>query len=126
MDQTMKIPIKGHLIPAILLAAGLVGCTQQQQSPQDLKEKTAKETAELKRDAKAVAQGIREGWNSDKAVDLNAASKDQLMTLPGMTQARADRVMAGRPYGAPDELVTKHIMAKSEYDKISDRVTAKQ
>ena len=47
---------------AILLLAALVGCTQQQQSPQELREKTAQATAEAKSDAKAVAEGIREGW----------------------------------------------------------------
>src|SRR5208282_1802425 len=41
-------------VPAILLLAALTGCTQQQPSPQEIKEKTAEATAEAKNDAKAV------------------------------------------------------------------------
>jgi len=102
----------------------LAGCTQQRSS-QDLKEKTAQATAEAKRDAKAVAAGIREGWNRDKPLNLNTATKDELLALPGMTSTVADQVVAARPYRDPEELVTRHILSKTEYDKISDRVAAK-
>jgi competence protein ComEA len=102
-----------------------IACTANQ-NPQDLKEKTAQTTAELKRDAKAVAAGVREGWSRDKPLDLNSASKEQLLTLPGMTAAEADRVIAGRPYQQPEDLVTRRIMPKSEYDKIADRLKAKR
>jgi competence protein ComEA len=110
---------------AISLLVVLAGC-QQKQSPQELREKTAQATAEAKSDAKAVADGLREGWNRNQTVDLNSASKEQLVSLPGMTSAEADRVIAGRPYAEPGELVTRRIVAKAEYDKIADRVTAKQ
>jgi DNA uptake protein ComE-like DNA-binding protein len=109
----------------ILLLAALAGCTQQQNS-QDLKEQTAQATAEVKRDAKAVAAGISEGWSRDKPLDLNTATKDQLLSLPGVIPAEADRVIAGRPYNEPGEVVTRRIMTKTEYDKIADRVTAKK
>ncbi len=109
----------------ILLLAALAGCTQQQNS-QDLKEQTAQATAEVKRDAKAVAAGIIEGWSRDKPLDLNIATREQLLSLPGVTAAEADRVIAGRPYNEPGEVVTRSIMTKVEYDKIADRVTAKK
>jgi competence protein ComEA len=111
----------------LLLLAVLSGCNQQQ-SPQEVKEKTAQTTADVKKDAKAVVEGIREGWNRDKnkPLDLNSATKDQLTSLPGVTAAEADRVIAGRPYNAPGDLVTRHIMVKSQYDKIADRITAKK
>lgn len=109
--------------------AALLGC-KQQQTPQDLKEKTARATAEakaeVKSDAEAVASGIREGWNRDKPLDLNSATREQLMGLPGVTPAEADRVIAGRPYGDSGEVVTRRIMSKVEYDKIADRVVAKK
>ena len=56
----------------------------------------------------------------------NTASKDQLETLPGMTSAEAERVIAGRPYDDPSDLLTRRILSKPQYDKISDRVTAKK
>ena len=110
---------------AILLLALLMGCNQRQ-SPQELKEKTAEATAEAKSDAKAVAEGIREGWNRNKPLDLNTATKEQLLSLPGVTGGEADRVIAGRPYNDPDDLVKRHIMSKTEYDKIAGQVTAKR
>src|ERR1700677_4273859 len=69
----------------------------ERQNPQEVREKTAEATAEAKSDVKAVADGIREGWNRNKPLDLNAASRDQLMSLPGMNAHDADRVIAGRP-----------------------------
>src|ERR1035437_4747812 len=96
----------------ILLLAALAGCAQQQNT-QELKEKTAQATADVKRDAQAVAAGIREGWSRDTALDLNTATKDQLLSLPSVTVAEADRVIAGRPYNEPGEVVTRRIDRKS-------------
>ncbi len=112
-----------------LLLAGLAfvftGCAQRQESPQDLKEKTAEATATFKSDAKAVADGVREGWSRDKPLDLNHATRDQLLALPGITKDDADRVIDRRPYDNPGQLVSRHVVSQSEYDRISDRVTAK-
>jgi competence protein ComEA len=111
-------------VPVVFLLAMLVGCSQPQ-STQDLKEKTAQATAEIKHDGEAVAAGIREGWSRDKPLDLNSATKEQLLSLPGLTGSEANRVIAGRPYTKPGDVVTRRIMPKAEYDKIADRVTAK-
>jgi competence protein ComEA len=109
----------------ILLLAVMAGCNQTQ-NPQGIKEKAAQATAEVKNDAEAVAAGVREGWSRDKPLDLNTATRDQLVSLPGVTVAEADRVVAGRPYSEPGELVTRRIMSKTEYDKIADRVIARK
>lgn len=100
--------------------SSLVACTGQ--NPQDLKEKTARATVEIKRDAKAVASGIREGWSRDKPLDLNTATKEQLVSLPGIDSKRADRIIAGRPYQQPDDLVSRHILPRTEYAKIADLI----
>ena len=109
----------------IFLVIAFTAC-QQKETPQELREKTAEATAQAKSDAKAVADGIREGWNRNQQVDLNSASREQLVSLPGMNSAEAEQVIAGRPYKDPGELMTRHIMSKAEYDRISDRVTAKR
>lgn len=107
-----------------ILLCGLTACSRSQ-DPQELKEKTARATAEFKVDAKAVAAGVREGWSRDKPLDVNTATREQLSNLPGVTDAEADGVIAGRPYNTPDELVTRRILPKSKYDKIADRLKAK-
>jgi hypothetical protein len=67
---------------------------------------------------------LKERWNRDKRLDLNTATKEQLMVLPGMTAPEADKVIAGRPYENAGELVMRGIPPKNEYDKIADGVTA--
>ena len=109
-----------------LLVISLAGCTQKPQNSEDLREKTAETTAAVKRDAQAVASGIREGWTRDKPLDLNSATRDDLMSLPGVDDAAADRVIAGRPYDNAGQLVKRRILSKTEFDKIADRVTIKR
>lgn len=109
----------------IALVCGLTACAPNQ-NPDELKEKTARATAELKSNAKAMAEGVREGWSRDKPLDINSATREQLLSLPGLTGAKADAVIAGRPYEEPRQLVTRHILSPNQYDKISDRLTAKK
>jgi hypothetical protein len=116
----------GLLIFALQLCLAVtVGCTSQQQNPDQIREKTAQATATLRTDAKAVAEGVREGFGRAKPLDLNHATKAQLRDLPGITDVRADRVIAGRPYGNSQELASRHILPAPVYDRIKDLVTAR-
>jgi DNA uptake protein ComE-like DNA-binding protein len=93
------------------------------QSPDQLRQKTAQETAAIKQDTKAVADGIKEGLHSDKnAVDLNKASRDELANLPGLDTHKADQIIAERPYADAHQLVTRHVLTDDEYVQIRDRV----
>jgi len=57
-------------------------------------------------------------------VDLNTASAADLKTLPGITDADAAKIVQGRPYKEPGDLVAKKILPETEFGKIKDRVIA--
>jgi len=115
--------LKYRHIAIFPLLALLAGCAQKE-TPQQLQQQTAQATAEAKSDVKAVAAGIREGLNRDRPVDINTASRGQLVSLPGVSEPEASKVIAARPYKETGELVTRHVMSKTEYDRIADRITA--
>ena len=92
------------------------------QSPDQLREKTAQATETMKRDTKAIAQGVKEGLSNKKTVDLNKASKEDLSGLPGITNQKADRIIAERPYASTHQLVTRHLLSEDEYAQVQDSV----
>jgi competence protein ComEA len=57
-------------------------------------------------------------------VDINSASAAELKSLPGVTDAEAAKIVQGRPYKQPSDLVAKKILPESEFSKIKDRLTA--
>jgi competence protein ComEA len=59
-------------------------------------------------------------------IDINSASKGELMTLPGIGDAYSQKIIAGRPYRAKNELVQKNIIPQATYDKVADQIIAKQ
>ena len=119
--------MKPRTVSAVLVAVSFLACVAcaPNQSPDQLREKTAEATSTLKRDTKAVAEGVKEGLssNSRTTVDLNKASKDDLSSLPGISGRAADRIIAGRPYASTHQLVTRHLLSEDQYAQIQDRVT---
>ena len=59
-------------------------------------------------------------------MDINSASADQLKTLPGIGDAYAKRIVAGRPYTAKNQLVTRGIVPQATYDRVQTLIIAKR
>jgi DNA uptake protein ComE-like DNA-binding protein len=53
-----------------------------------------------------------------KLVDINNAGKDELKALPGISDALADKIIAGRPYGSKADLVSHGILLGGPYQTI--------
>lgn len=57
-------------------------------------------------------------------VDINRASRAQLKTLPGIGNAEADRIVAGRPYLSKADLVSNQVLPAGVYLSIKTRIVA--
>jgi DNA uptake protein ComE-like DNA-binding protein len=58
-------------------------------------------------------------------LNLNTASREELMTLPDVDGAKADKIIENRPYKSMNELTSKNVMSKGEFTKVRRKVTAK-
>jgi DNA uptake protein ComE-like DNA-binding protein len=57
-------------------------------------------------------------------IDINTATLQQLMQLSGVTLPIANHIIAARPYRATMDLVARHIIEKTDFDKIGMQLTA--
>ena len=118
------LPCRRVWILALALPlAGITACSNKD-NPDEIRRQTAEATETMRRDTKAVVEGVKEGMRSDKAIDLNTASREDILNLPGITEREADRIIAERPFKNAHELVARHLISEAEYDKISDRIVA--
>ena len=135
--------MRTNIIITTLAALALVSvaCSND---PATTRKQAANATEQLKRDAReaagdikkgaavtktdltAAAQGVKEGMNdkSSSQVNVNTASKAELMGLPGIEEAEANAIIADRPYRTPHQIVSKGAVREDEYQKISSRLTA--
>ena len=86
---------------------------------------TAKTTAaDAKTTAAAAATTAKPAAGA--LVDLNSASKADLAKLPGIGDAISAKIIAGRPWANKAQLLSKGLVSKPVYDKLSALVIAKQ
>jgi competence protein ComEA len=109
-------PVLGRLLAGITLAIAFLlapGLGHAQKAPAGDKPAATKPAD----DAKSAKPAL---------VDLNSASQADLEALPGIGEAYAKKIIAGRPYAKKDQLVSRKIIPAATYQKIKDQVIAKQ
>ena len=105
MSRSMK-----GLVAGVLVALSAVSLRAQ-----------AKPAATQAKAAAAVAAA-----KGSAPIDINRATPAELEAIPGIGKAYAAKIIAGRPYSTKAGLVQKNILSAALYEKIKDRVIAKQ
>ncbi len=59
-------------------------------------------------------------------VDINHASAAELRALPGIREAYAAAIVKNRPYKNKAQLLSKQVIPEAAYEKIKNRIIAKQ
>jgi competence protein ComEA len=58
-------------------------------------------------------------------IDLNTATKEELMKEPGVTDETAEKIIAARPFKSRAELLSKKLVTRAEYAKLRTHVMVK-
>lgn len=57
-----------------------------------------------------------------RPVDINSAPSGALQKIPGIGEAEAAKIIAGRPYNSKADLVSRKIVSDTTYAAIRDRI----
>lgn len=114
------------IVGALLLSANLAFGVEKKAEASAATAASAKAGEKSAKDKKPAAPAKSKAAAPVKLVNINSASKSELMKLPGISDALADKIIAGRPYNTKAHLVAKKIISTEAYDDLKKLVTARQ
>jgi competence protein ComEA len=78
-----------------------------------------------KTDTKPASASKADDKKTEGPIDINSATLEQLMTLPGIGEVIGQRIIDARPYAKPEELIEKvKGIGEKTYGKIKDQIVA--
>ncbi len=122
----MKYPILSAAVvmTALLFSAHPSWATEVNTDKSGNLEPTRKESASHEAARKSKLAEKQHAAAKIKLVNINAATKAELMKLPGIGSAQADKIIAGRPYGSKAWLVTNKVITEGEFMNIRKLIAA--
>jgi competence protein ComEA len=88
---------------------------------------TKKEAAPAKSSAKSTDKKTADKTApSGGLIDINSAGAAELKTLPGIGDAYSAAIIKNRPYANKTQLKSRNVIPSGTYEKIKDKVIAKQ
>jgi DNA uptake protein ComE-like DNA-binding protein len=132
----MKFFTKTALIAVSLMLSATIGFAADVTAPAlDLKGAAKSAGDSVKSDAKASSSAAKESATAKvadakaaakaKIVDINSASVTDLKAIPGIGEAYASKIIAGRPYANKTQLKSRNILPPNVYEQVKDMVIAK-
>ena len=78
----------------------------------------------LRTDGTQTAAKTHKTTTTEDRVDINHATIEELLKVPGMTQTWAARIVRFRPYRAKNDLLDRGVLSNEVYDRIKNLVVA--
>jgi DNA uptake protein ComE-like DNA-binding protein len=132
----MKMSTKSALIAVTLLFSTALAFAAEVPVPAaDVKGAAKSLGSGVKADAKADAAAVKQdakGKTTDgktavkaKIVDINTATAVEMKAIPGIGDAYAEKIIAGRPYANKAQLKSRNILPTNVYEQVKDLIIAK-